>query len=363
MRVALVYDRVNKWGGAERVIIALRKIFPDAPLYTSLYKESRASWAKKITVKTSFLQKIPFASAYHEAMGALMPIAFESFTFDEFDTVISVTSESAKGILTKPSTRHISIILTPTRYLWSGYQEYFSNILFRLLAMPVVLYLRFWDRIAANRPDKLIAISDNVRLRIKKYYGLESEIIYPPLMIRTRLKKLNHKSEILDRNYFLVVSRLVPYKRIDLAIRAANHAKVPLKVIGTGSELKKLKQMAGPTVEFVGYVQDAYLKRFYANSKALIFPGNEDFGLTMVEAQSFGKPVIAYRAGGASEIIIDGKTGVFFDKQNVASLVRVLKKFRASRYNEKDCRINARRFSFEVFKRKIENVVYENKKI
>jgi glycosyltransferase involved in cell wall biosynthesis len=368
---------VNKWGGAERVIIALRKIFPDSVLFTSVHKEDRASWAKKIPVRTSFLQKLPFASSYHEAFAAFMPIAFESFNFDDFDLVISVTSESAKGILTKPGTRHISIILTPTRYLWSGYNDYFSNPIFRIVSLPLVWYLRFWDKIASRRPDKLIAISETVRNRIKKYYDLDSEIVYPPLMIhvaRGPAAPHPHPTYSLHsvrsvrstgvprsasplRSYFLVVSRLVPYKRVDLAIEAANKACAPLKIIGVGSELGKLKKLAGPTVEFLGYVSDSDLKYYYSNCKALIFPGVEDFGLTMVEAQAFGKPVIAYRGGGAREIIIEGKTGVFFEKQTAASLADKLKNFRPSRYNSVYCRKNARRFSFGQFRNKIINLV------
>ncbi len=364
VKVALVYDRVNKWGGAERVVIALRKIFPDAPLFTSVYKEDQASWAKKIQVIPSFLQKVPFASQHHEAFGALMPVAFESFNFDEFDLVISVTSESAKGIITKPETRHVCICLTPTRYLWSGYRDYFSNPLFRIVTLPVVSYLRLWDKIAAYRPDQFIAISNTVRNRIKKYYGLESEVIHPPLMMRPtigrlkikdgRLKNKNHQS------YYLVVSRLVPYKRVDLAIRAANKLKIPLKIIGTGNEFGRLKQMAGPTVEFLEYVSDPDLKYYYANCRALIFPGVEDFGLAMVEAQAFGKPVIAYRGGGAEEIVVEKKTGEFFDAQNASSLVQVLKKFRSTRYNSMDCKRNARRFSYSQFEKKIKNLINDN---
>lgn len=352
IRVALVYDRVNKWGGAERVIIALRKIFPDSVLFTSVYKEDRVSWAKKIPIRTSFLQKFPFAPSYHETLASFMPLAFESFDFDKFDLVVSVTSEAAKGIVTKPHTKHISIILTPTRYLWSGYEDYFSNPIFRIISWPVVLYLRFWDKIAACRPDKLVAISETVRNRIKKYYALDSEVIYPPLMIRSIKYKVSSMKYKKGR-YFLIVSRLVPYKRIDLVVRAANKVRVPLKIIGTGSELGRLKKMAGPTVEFLGYVSDSDLKYYYSNCKALVFPGVEDFGLTMVEAQAFGKPVIAFRGGGAEEIIIEGRTGTFFDKQMVLSLGNKLKSFRPSRYNEKDCRENARRFSFDQFRREI----------
>lgn len=376
MKVALAYDRVNKWGGAERVVIALRKIFPDSVLYTSVYKEDRASWAKKIPIRTSFLQKSLFAQTHHEAFAPFMPIAFESFDFSEFDLVISITSEAAKGVITKPPTKHVSIILTPTRYLWSGYGDYFSNPIFRLVAWPIVLYLRLWDKIASHRPDKLIAISETVRNRIKKYYGLESEVIHPPLMIRASLAHgLPHvASEKAPRsNYFLVVSRLVPYKRVDLAVKAANKVRAPLKIIGTGSEFEKLKKMAGPTVELLGYVSDSDLKYYYSNCKALIFPGVEDFGLTMVEAQGFGKPVIAFRGGGAEEILAEGKTplrrgfaeqagikgptGVFFDKQTVQSLAEKLKSFRPSRYNSLYCQRNARRFSFDQFKKAIANLI------
>ncbi len=383
MKVALVYDRVNKWGGAERVIIALRKIFPDSVLFTSVYKEGRASWAKKILVIPSFLQKIPFASSHHESLAVFMPLAFESFNFDQFDLVISVTSEAAKGIITKPSTRHISIILTPTRYLWSGYGDYFFNPIFRITTWPVVSYLRLWDKIAAQRPDKLLAISENVRDRIKKYYELESEVIYPPLMIRTsRFARRDSQNDMQQANgkkqgYFLVVSRLVSYKRVDLAIKAANKIRAPLKIIGTGSEFGKLKKMAGPTVEFLGYVSDSDLKYYYANCHALVFPGIEDFGLTMVEAQAFGKPVIAYRGGGAEEIIIEGKTplrpaaaealagkqgfagptGTFFDKKTPSSLAVRLKSFRSSRYNRQDCIRNSKRFSYDRFKKEIIKLV------
>lgn len=360
-----MYDRVNKWGGAERVIIALRKIFPDSVLFTSVYEQKRASWAKKIPIVSSFLQKIPFVPQFHEGFALFMPIAFESFNFDEYDLVISLTSEAAKGIITKPGTRHISIILTPTRYLWSGYRDYFSNPVLKFASWPFVVYLRFWDKIAANRPDKLIAISTTVQKRIKKYYGLESEIIYPPLMIRSSVSSIRYpvsskrstQYSIQNTEYFLVVSRLVPYKRIDIAIRAANKARVPLKIIGSGSAGVKLLKMAGPTVEFLGQVSDSDLKYYYSNCRALVFPGVEDFGLTIVEAQAFGKPVIAFRGGGAEEIIVEGKTGVFFDKQNSTALGAVLAKFKASRYNSKDCIKNSKRFSYEQFKQRILEII------
>lgn len=343
MKVALVYDRVNKWGGAEGVLLALHKIFPDAPLYTSVYSAEKAPWAKVFNVKTSFLQKFPFSS-HHELYAPLMPFAFESFNFDKYDLVISVTSESAKGIITKPETVHVSYLLTPTRYLWSGYREYFRNDWFRYLSYPIVLYLRFWDKIAAQRPDKIIAISQEVRSRIKKYYHLDSTVVYPPVMIGSR-KISNPATE-----YYLVVSRLVPYKRVDIAIKAFNKLLLPLKIVGTGSEQGRLKQMAKPNIEFLGHLTEAELLRYYQGCKCLIFCGKEDFGLTILEANSFGKPVIAYKAGGALETVDNGKTGIFFDKANPQSLEQAVRKFGKMSFNSKTCIEKAEEFSFRNFK-------------
>ncbi|HYM65400.1 MAG TPA: hypothetical protein VES68_02865, partial [Candidatus Sulfotelmatobacter sp.] len=183
MKVALVYDRVNKWGGAERVLLSLKRIFPNAHLYTSVYNFRKARWAKTFEVKTSFLQRLPFAKSFHEAFAIFMPYAFESFSFDEYDIVISVTSESAKGIITKPKILHICYCLTPTRYLWSGFEDYFKNPFFRFLSKPFVSYLKNWDKISAKRPDKYLAISSEVKNRIKKYYNEKSEVMFPPFTI------------------------------------------------------------------------------------------------------------------------------------------------------------------------------------
>lgn len=349
MKVALAYDKVNKWGGAERVLLALHKVFPKAPLYTSVYNKKSAPWASVFSVKTSFLQKIPFAKSRHDLLAPLMPLAFESFDFSEYDLVISVTSESAKGIITNSKTKHICYCLTPTRYLWSGYSEYFKNPIKRIMATPFVNYLKKWDIASSKRPDVFIGISKEVKARIKKYYKRDSIIIYPPVEIADFSK--SHKS--LQGDYFLVVSRLVPYKRIDLAISACNRLNLPLKIIGIGSDAKKLKRLAGKSIEFLGKVTDEELINYYKNSKALIFPGKEDFGLTMVEAQAFGKPVIAFKEGGALDIVRSGVTGKFFNKQSPESLMKALENFNPSRYNSKLCREGAKRFSFSIFQDKL----------
>lgn len=358
MKIALVYDRANKWGGAERVLLALHKIFPDAPLYTSVYNSNGAKWADKFKIKHSFLQKFPKASSSHEIYATLMPIAFESFSFDDYDVVISVTSESAKGIITKPNTLHICYCLTPTRYLWSGYSDYFGNPFLKLISKPAVSYLRKWEKVALNRPDVMIGISQEVKSRIKRYYGREAEVIHPPLFsFETLLGNHLAKSPAGKKDFYLVVSRLIPYKRVDLAIRACNDLSLPLKVVGTGSQEKKLRKIAGPTIEFLGNLTDKELAYFYRNCKALIFPGFEDFGLVMVEAQAFGKPVIAFRSGGALDIVREGVTGKFFDEQKVSSLVKVLKNFNSTSYNSLSCKRNSQRFSFSEFEKKFKELI------
>jgi glycosyltransferase involved in cell wall biosynthesis len=354
MKIALVYDRVNKWGGAERVLLALQRIFKNAPLYTSLYNRENAGWADKFDVRPSFLQKIPKASNSHEFLAMFMPIAFESFSFDEYDAVISVSSESAKGIITKPNTFHMAICLTPTRYLWSGYDEYFTDKTIKFISKPLVSYLRIWDRGAALRPDHIISISETVKKRVKNYYKRDSSIIYPPLHLVID-RKINGREKNTG-NYYLLVSRLVPYKKVDIAIHACNELRLPLKIIGVGRELEHLKSLAGPTIEFVGRVSDRELVSYYRRAKALIFPGNEDFGLVMVEAQAAGIPVIAYKAGGAREIVVENKTGTFFKEQNKESLRQLLENFDAKQYNSYDCILNSQRFLHSNFEKQFKKL-------
>ncbi|MBI3443216.1 glycosyltransferase [Candidatus Woesebacteria bacterium] len=350
MKVALVYDRVNKWGGAERVLLTLHEMFPDAPLYTSVYSPKNAPWAKVFPAVTpSFLQKIPFASTSHEYLAPLMPIAFESFNFDGYDLVISVTSEAAKGILTKQHTKHICYCLTPTRYLWSGYDFYLSyRSLERILAQPVVGYLRTWDKIAAQRPDVMVAISTAVKDRIKKYYGRDSAVIYPPA---TPALAWRAGPPVENGKYFLVVSRLVPYKRVALAIEAFNRLKLPLVVVGTGSEEGRLKEMAKPNIKFVGQLTEDKLHDYYKRCTALIMPQEEDFGLVALEAQAAGKPVIAYKGGGAKDSILEGKTGILFNQQTIKSLIEAIERFEKMKFDSKDCVENAERFSSARFKK------------
>lgn len=355
MKVALVYDRVNKWGGAERVLLALHEIWPEAPLYTAVYHPQTAPWANVFKVIPSFLQKFPLAQAHHEFYPWLMPLAFESFNFDEYDVVISVTSEAAKGILTKPRTLHLCYCLTPTRYLWSGYEEYFASKWFRLFTKPMVGYLRNWDKIAAQRPDGYLAISQTVRERIKKYYGRESEVIYPP--VNTDKFKVQNAKFKVKEDFYLVVSRLVKYKKIDLAVEAFNQLGWNLKIAGTGGELKKLQAEAGKNIQFLGQLTDEALLGYYQNCQGVIFPGEEDFGLVPLEAQAAGKPVIAFARGGALETVIDGKTGLFFNRQTPQALIDILKKFKSRKFKAEDCRAQAEKFNQSRFTREFKSTV------
>lgn len=349
MKTALVYDRINKWGGAERVLLTLHEIFPEAPLYTAVYSPKKASWAKVFPkVIPTFLNKIPFMQDKHEFLGTFTPLAFETLNLDEYDLVISVASEAVKGVLTKPPTRHICYCLTPTRYLWSGYDIYFNNPLLRTVSKPAVSYLRYWDKIAAQRPDKIIAISSAVKKRIRKYYNRDSQIIFPPVELEKFKPKKGER--IKKKNFFLIVSRLIPYKKVDLAIEAFNELKLPLVIVGTGSEERRLKSMASETIKFTGELTDRGLANYYRRCSGFIFPQEEDFGIAAVEAQAAGTPVIAYRAGGALDTVIDGKTGVFFNKQDKESLKKAIKRFKKINFNEETLRKNTGRFSKERFK-------------
>jgi glycosyltransferase involved in cell wall biosynthesis len=364
MKVAIVYDRVNKWGGAESTLLSIHEMFPEAPLFTSVYNSETAPWAKVFPeVIPSFLQKIPFLNQRHELLGWLTPIAYELFNFDRYDLVISVTSEAAKGIITKPLTRHICYCLTPTRYLWSGYKEYLNNPggiftkipFYKTVSIPLLSYTKKWDLIAAQRPDEYIAISSAVKDRIKKYYGRDSEVIFPPVDVE-KFKIQKSKINIADQNikvnnYYLIVSRLVPYKKVDLAVKTFNKLGLPLVVIGTGSEESKLKSMSKKNIKFLGFIENKDLNKYYRGAKAFIFPQEEDFGITAVEAQASGIPVIAYGKGGALDTVIDRKTGILFKEQTVESLIEGVKECDHLQFKKEDLLENAARFSKEKFKK------------
>ncbi len=355
-RVALIYDRVNKWGGAERVLLALHDFFPTAPLYTLVYDSASAPWASVFTIRTTFLNAIPFLRTRHEFLSLLAPLAFETFNFDDFDIVISISSEFAKAIITKPQTTHLCYCLTPTRYLWSGhkvYKKYPGLGIFSRLASAFLhkfkKSLQNQDFILSHRPDQYLAISKTVQKRIVKYYQQPSAIIYPGINYPFWSKTTNY--ELKTKNYYLLVSRLVPYKRVGLAIKAFKQLDRPLLIVGIGSHLPRLRSLASPNITFLGSVSDTKLRDLYQGAKALIFPQAEDFGLTALEAQATGTPVIAYSYGGAAETVIDGKTGVLFPKPSSDSLLAAIKRFEKSPADTSGdlCQKNAKKYSQHLF--------------
>lgn len=348
MNVALVYDRVNKFGGAERVLLALHKIWPKAPLYTAVYDPNRAPWANVFDVRPSFLQNIPFVRRHHEFIPWLMPMAFASFIFDDYDVVVSVTSAEAKGIVTKPGTLHICYVLTSTRYLWSGfaqYQRYPGLGIFDWIAPSVLRHLtptlRRWDLVSAHRPDTYVAISRRIKDRVETYYDTPVDrVLYPPL---DRSKFTVAKN--INGRYFLTVSRLVGYKRVDIVIDAFNRLGLPLKIIGDGRAKSGLRAKAKKNIEFIDrHLTDDELNSYYQRCLAFVFAGDEDFGLVAAEAQATGAPVICYKHSGMAEIIQDGKTGILFEEQSVDSLLNGIERFHQMRYNKDIIRRHAAMF-------------------
>lgn len=357
-KIAIVYDWIDKWGGVERVLLTLHKMFPGAGFFTSVFDRERAGWAKNLKIKTSFIQKLPkFIKSRRILSLSLYPFAFESFDFRDYDLVISVTSSFAKSIITRPGTKHICYLLTPTRFLWSHQKDYFRE---NFLNRPYLKYLRKWDRVASFRPDKIVSISDAVRNRCKKYYRRDSVVIYPPFD-PDYWDKI--KSEpVRDKNYFLIVSRLEPYKKVDLAIKVFNRRKENLIVVGEGSEEKNLKEISGKNIRFLSHLSDRELAAFYAGAQALIMPQEEDFGYVALEAQFWGAPVISYRKSGAKETIIEGRTGIFFDKQSERSLQGAIERFKKIKYNlrtttKKFGLDSVKRFDKKIFKKRFREIL------
>lgn len=327
-KVALVYDRVNTpHGGAEQVLLSLHELFPTAPLFTSVYHPGKAKWAKVFPqVIPSFLQTFPFAQSHHRYYLPLMPLAFESHDFSEFDIVISITSAEAKGILTGPKTLHICYLLTPTRYLWSHTHQYQKGI-FAWAKSWQFSKMRSWDFCAGQRPDVIIPISEVVKKRCQKYYRRPTQpVIYPPFrMSNDEEIDDSNRSRKLDTPYFLVVSRLVEYKNVDLAIQACATLKQKLMIVGNGPDKKRLQQLienlnAQQLIKIRSNVPPQELHNLYSKARALLLLAEEDFGIVALEAQYFGIPVIVNAKSGASEVVKDGKTGIHVSNLSINSI-------------------------------------------
>lgn len=367
MKVAIVYDRVNKWGGAEQVLVNLHNIFPKAPLYTTVYDKKKAPWASVFPdVHTSFLQKISFLRDKHEFLGIFAPLAFELFDFSEFDLVISVTSEAAKGVIVKKPTQHICYCLTPTRYLWVAEKLYEKNPegylrfipFYEYISRPFIWYVKKWDIAASARPDKYIAISKEVQKRIRKYYKKDSNIIYPPVDVDFYSKKTRK----VRKDQFMYVGRLEAYKKVDLLINAFNKLNRRLIIIGVGTETEKLKKIANPNISFKGFVSDKKLRELYQSVSAIIMPQEEDFGIVGIESLASGTPVIAFNKGGSRDYVKDGVTGVLFNRQNEKSLIDAVKRFDTMNFNGTNLLKESRKYSKRIFKKNIVKLINSGKR-
>jgi len=353
MKVALVHDYLNQMGGAERVVMAFHQMFPDAPIYTSIYDPQRVDPAfQEMDIRTSFMQKFPLVTKHHQPYLPFYPFAMESLDLRDYDLVLSSSSAFGKGVITRPGTMHICYCHTPMRWCWN-YREYVEReqlgAMARLVLPLLISGLRVWDQTSAMRVDHFIANSPVVAERIQKYYRRDAVVIPPPVEV----SRFSFDPAIETEDYFLIISRLIPYKRIDLAIEACNRLCLPLVIIGAGRDMERLKKLAGPTIRFLGRLSDQEVLHYYARCRALLFPGEEDFGITPLEAQASGRPVIAYGGGGALASVVEGITGVFFYEQTVDSLATVLASFDERRFEPETIRSHALEFDMPRFHRRI----------
>lgn len=355
MKVALVHDWLTGMRGGERVLEVICELFPEADLYTLLHIPGSVSpLIENRKIHTSFIQNMPQSAKRYRNYLPFFPRAIEKFDMTGYDLIFSCSHCVAKGIKTPPGAVHICYCFTPMRYVWDLFDQYFGdkNFVMRAIISHFAKKLRKWDVRTLDRVTHFSSISKFVQERIQRHYNRQSEIIYPPVECH------RFKPSSVDEGFYLVVSAFAPYKRIDLAVEAFNKLGLPLKIIGSGQDEKKLRAMANPNIEFLGWQSDEKIAEYYAKCSAFIFPGEEDFGITPLEAQASGKPVIAYGSGGALETVVPqgvaGKkpTGVFFGEQTVDSLLAAVKRFEENRaeFIPAEIRKNAELFDRPVFK-------------
>jgi len=368
-KVALTNEFLNFLGGEGQVLFSMHRAYPQAPIYTLLSNPKFTDqYLPKAKIINSSLNRLPnFITKSHQIFLELFPIIVEQFDFSDYDVVISSCHSFIKGIITKPNTIHISYIHSPTRYIWDQSAEWIAQKKLNLFS-PIINWrfnkLRHWDYLAADRVDIIIANSKTVAERIKKYYRREPyQVIYPPVPVNDFIP---NGSVANKQDYFFTISRLVEYKRFDLAIKAFNELGLPLYVAGTGPEEKYLKSIAKDNIKFLGFISDEEKIKYLQGARAFIFPGEEDFGIVQVEAMAAGTPVIAYRKGGSTESIIANQTGLFFDQQKPEDLVRAVQKFvQMTPIKTEDCINRARQFDESVFQSQLRSVVeyaHQNKK-
>lgn len=372
LKIALVHDFLVSSGGAERVLREFCKMYPDAPIYTMLYdKEKMHGMFSDRKIITSYLQRLPkfLRKKYHWLLPFFLVIP-ETFDFRDFDLVISSSGAWAKGIVAKLDTIHIAYIHSPMRFVWDYNEKYLRerNMRLSVFKRSILSFIRIWDRLAAERPDFLIANSIYTQKRIEKYYRRKSVVIYPPVAVKQPLDRIKSSLE-KNKKYFLVVSRLSPSKKIDIVVEAFNKLELPLIIIGEGKHEKYLKKIAKDNIKILGWKSDDDLREYYANAQGFIFSAEDDFGITIVEAMAQGIPVIAYRKGGALEIIQEEITGEFFNAQTPEVLADGVRRFMLKKdfYNKDLIKKRAAEFSSERFRSEfrayIDNIICNNKDI
>ena len=355
MKLALVHDYLIQDGGAEKVVDVMHGLWPESPIYTLLFDQNKLPAFKGRDIRTSFLEKLPLGKRKYQWYLPLMPTATEHYNLAGYDVVVSSTSAFAKGVITKDDALHICYCHTPTRYLWSDTHSYIEELrvprIVKMLLPPLLSRLRVWDRQAADRVDIFVANSETVRRRIKKYYRRDAHVIHPP--VDTHRFAIDHG----PKDYFLTGGRLVAYKRYDMVVEAANRTGIPLKIFGSGPVEKDLRRSAKKNIEFLGRVSDEEQARLYAGARAFIHPQEEDFGITPVESMATGRPVIAYRKGGAPETVVEGLSGEFFDEQSWEELADHMIRFDNSIYNPHDIKAHAEQFSRKRFEQQMRSFV------
>lgn len=363
LKVALVCDWLTTMGGAERVILEVHKMFPDAPIYTSSYASARMPLFAEADVHTSFIQRLPFSSK-HQLWPVLRRFYFGKLKLDKYDLVISLSGAEAKATKV-PNGIHINYCFSPTHYYWVRPDEYLSantaggvgllDPVWRFGLRVLKPWMKRWDYLAAQGPDHVITLSSEVKKRIQKFYNRDSTIIYPPVDVARFATSKNPPT----RKGFLIVGRQVHHKRFDLAVKACTKLSLPLTVIGDGPEHDYLKSIAGSTIKFQTNITDKMIVRYFQSAKGYIFPQEDDFGIVAVEAMAAGTPVVAYEAGGALDIVQPNKTGMFFNEQTVESLSKVLQNWDGRTWNHNDIKLSASRFSSENFKKKLNQFIRE----
>ena len=358
MKVALVFERLNVMAGAEKHLLALSEVYPDAPIYTALYTpETMPDVFRTKDIRVSFAQKVPGAAKNHQRFLPVFMLAFEQFDLSEYDVVISINHACAKSVITRPKTMHVCICCSPMRYAWDLYHDYLRESgkgkVFNAVAALLMSSARTWDLRTSFGVDHFVAISRHVAARIRKYYRRESTVIHPP--VETHRFRI---SEELDE-YFLMVGRFAPYKKVGLAIEAFNELRLPLLIIGEGEQEKYLRSIAGPIITFRRGQTDEQVAEAYSRCQAFIFPGEEDFGITPVEAQAAGRPVIAFRRGGALDTVKEGLSGIFFDEQTPQALIEAVRRYRPEDFDPQAIRQHALSFDTRVFQDSIRRFVEE----